>query len=109
MASVEELGAGLGLKVPLAPLGKPVTASVTEAEKPPLGVMVTVKLVDPPGETAWLGGAMLRLKSGATGPPVVSGNFCVVHCGKPKRLGRPVNMLLPHTTPALTGSGVAPE
>jgi hypothetical protein len=34
--------AGLGLKLPLAPDGRPVTVKVTGALNPPLGVIVTV-------------------------------------------------------------------
>jgi hypothetical protein len=34
--------AGLGLKLPVAPEGRPVTLKFTGAAKPPLGVIVTV-------------------------------------------------------------------
>ena len=38
----EELVAGFGLKLPVAPEGRPVTDRVTGELKPPVGVMVTV-------------------------------------------------------------------
>jgi hypothetical protein len=39
---------GLGLKLPVAPAGKPVTLKFTGAAKPPLGVIVTVYSAVPP-------------------------------------------------------------
>ena len=39
--SVEEAVAGFGAKLPVAPVGKPLTLSVTGPVKPPLGVIVT--------------------------------------------------------------------
>jgi hypothetical protein len=40
--SVEEVVAGFGLNVPVAPVGRPVTEKVTEELKPPVGAIVTV-------------------------------------------------------------------
>src|SRR5436190_419952 len=38
---VEDVVAGLGVKPPVAPLGRPLTLSVTEPVKPPVGLIVT--------------------------------------------------------------------
>ena len=40
--SVEEPVAGLGLKVPVAPAGRPLTDRFTAEPNPPVGVIVTV-------------------------------------------------------------------
>jgi hypothetical protein len=61
-----------------------------------------------PAATLWLAGATDRLKSGAATAPVLIAKFWVVHWAKPKEAA-PINWLLPQTTPALLGSGVAPE
>ena len=42
MFNVEELIAGFGVKVPLAPLGSPLTLKLTLPVNPPEGVIVTV-------------------------------------------------------------------
>ena len=49
-----------------------------------------------------------RLKSGAATWPVLTAKFWVVHWAKPKKPA-PINWLLPQTTPAVVGSGEAPE
>ena len=40
--NVEELVAGLGVKLPVAPLGSPLTLKLTLPVNPPEGVIVTV-------------------------------------------------------------------
>jgi len=40
--SAEELVAGFGLKLPVAPVGRPLTDKFTGELKPPVGVIVTV-------------------------------------------------------------------
>jgi hypothetical protein len=40
--NVEELVAGFGVKVPVAPVGSPLTEKVTPPVNPPEGVIVTV-------------------------------------------------------------------
>ena len=42
MVRAEELVAGLGLKLPVAPAGRPLTDRVTGELNPPVGVIVTV-------------------------------------------------------------------
>src|SRR5207248_6005506 len=56
--SVEELPAvtGLGLKLPLAPEGSPLTARLTEPAEPEVTVVETVYVVDCPWVTVWLEG-----------------------------------------------------
>jgi len=39
---VEDAVAGFGVKLPLAPLGSPLTLSVTGPVKPPVGLIVTL-------------------------------------------------------------------
>ena len=39
---VEDAVAGFGLKLPVAPPGNPLTLSVTELLKPPVGLIVTL-------------------------------------------------------------------
>jgi len=40
--SVEDAVAGFGLKLPVAPVGNPLTLNVTAPEKPLTGLMVTL-------------------------------------------------------------------
>ena len=42
IVSAEELVAGFGLKLPVAPAGRPLTDKVTGELKPPVGAIVTV-------------------------------------------------------------------
>jgi hypothetical protein len=49
--SVDEEAAGFGLKDAVAPSGSPRWLRLTGRAKPPLGVIVNVKLVPPPRVT----------------------------------------------------------
>ncbi len=40
--SVEDVVAGLGMKLPVVPVGRPLTDIVTPELKPPVGLIVTV-------------------------------------------------------------------
>lgn len=59
--------AGLGLKLPAAPVGSPLMVKVTAALKPLTLPTFTVKLVFPPWLIAWLAGVALNEKSGGGG------------------------------------------
>jgi hypothetical protein len=61
---VDDPDVGLGLKVPVAPAGKPLTLSVAWPAKPLTGVTVTPKLVELVWITVWLDGEALTMKSG---------------------------------------------
>jgi hypothetical protein len=66
--SVEELPVVLfGLKLAVAPDGRPVAASATALEKPPVRASVTMYVVLLPGRIERLDGDALRVKSGAGG------------------------------------------
>ena len=75
-------GAGLGLKAPAAPVGRPLTLKLTALVNPLTAAMFTVKLVPAPTRTVWLTGETVRLKSG-TGGTVLTAKFCVNHCAYP--------------------------
>lgn len=62
--SVDDPVVGLVLKLPPAPVGSPVTLSVTCPLKPLVGVTVTPKDVEPPWITVWLDGVAVSMKSG---------------------------------------------
>ena len=66
-ARVDAVVAGLGVNVPVAPVGNPSTLSVTCPEKPPAGVMATPKFTALPCVTDWLPGDPAIVKSGTTG------------------------------------------
>ena len=55
----------MGLKLPVAPPGNPLTLKVTAAVKPPEGVMLTAYVVPAPCTTLWEAGVAERAKSGA--------------------------------------------
>jgi hypothetical protein len=71
-----------GLKLPVAPDGKPVTLSVTAlVNELPLGVLPTVMTycAEPPAAIVCVGGVALSVKSlGAATPVPVSEEVCVV-------------------------------
>ena len=64
MVMVEEVAAGFGENVAVAPEGSPVAPKFTDPEKPPAGVTVTVNVVEPAGATVRLAGEPEREKSG---------------------------------------------
>lgn len=69
----------VGLKLALAPLGKPLAVSPTAPLKPPELATLTVKDVLDVGSTVWLDGSAEIEKSGEEVEPTmsVSGRVCV--------------------------------
>jgi hypothetical protein len=59
--SVDVPVAGFGAKLPAAPVGSPVTLSVTSPLKPPVGLIVTPYVVDPPTVIVRLAGDRLSV------------------------------------------------
>ena len=74
---VEGALAGLGLKLALAPVGKPAALKLTAPVKPPEGVMLTAYVVPAPCTTLWEAGLAERLKSGAGLTAKVTDTVCV--------------------------------
>src|SRR5947208_1428753 len=75
---VEDAVAGFGLKLPVAPRGKPLTLSVTGPVKPPVGLVVTVYLVDRPWVAVRLAGDAAIVKSVCRAATNRSRTFAVV-------------------------------
>ena len=69
--SVDQLVVGLGLKVPVVPLGRPLTLRPAAPAKPPEGLIVTVNVVERPRATVLLDGETLSEKSAAGGEPEI--------------------------------------
>ena len=70
IVSVEVVGAGFVLNVPVAPEGRPLTLRVTGLVKPPDGVIVTLYVVEVPCCIVWLDGVALSAKFGGDTTPV---------------------------------------
>ena len=62
--NVDEVVAGFGVKLLVAPAGNPLTVNVTWPVNPLIGVIVTVYVVETPGVTGRLDGDAPTVKSG---------------------------------------------
>ena len=76
--SVELDEVGFGEKLPVAPVGRPVTESVT-GPAPPVGFTLTVYVVPDPAVTVCEDGAADIEKSGVVGPPHPGNRNEVIH------------------------------